>query len=56
VVDLTPESVVIEVTGTEAEIDGVVAMVRTYGIKELVRTGAVVMSRGSGSIEEALKR
>lgn len=56
VVDLTPESVVIEVTGTEAEIDGFVAMVRTYGIKELVRTGAVVMSRGSGSIEEALKR
>jgi acetolactate synthase small subunit len=30
--------------------------VRTYGIKELVRTGAVVMSRGSGSIEEAIKR
>lgn len=56
VVDLTPESVVIEVTGTEAEIDGFVTMVRTYGIKELVRTGAVVMSRGSGSIEEALKR
>jgi hypothetical protein len=56
VVDLTPESVVVEVTGTEAEIDGFVAMVRTYGIKELVRTGAVVMSRGSGSIEEALKR
>jgi acetolactate synthase I/III small subunit len=56
VVDLTPESVVVEVTGTESEIDGFVAMVRTYGIKELVRTGAVVMSRGSGSIEEALKR
>jgi acetolactate synthase-1/3 small subunit len=56
VVDLTPESVVVEVPGTEAEIDGFVAMVRTYGIKELVRTGAVVMSRGSGSIEEALKR
>ena len=56
VVDLTPESVVVEVTGTESEIDGFVTMVRTYGIKELVRTGAVVMSRGSGSIEEALKR
>jgi acetolactate synthase-1/3 small subunit len=56
VVDLTPESVVVEVTGTETEVDDFVAMVRTYGIKELVRTGAVVMSRGSGSIEEALKR
>jgi acetolactate synthase-1/3 small subunit len=56
VVDLTPESIVVEVTGTEVEIDDFVAMIRTYGIKELVRTGAVVMSRGSGSIEEALKR
>jgi acetolactate synthase-1/3 small subunit len=55
-VDLTPESVVVEVTGPESEIDDFVAMVRLYGIKELVRTGAVVMSRGSGSIEEALKR
>jgi len=56
VVDLTAESAVVEVTGTEAEVDAFVALVRTYGIKELVRTGAVVMTRGSGSIEEALKR
>jgi len=56
VVALAPESVVVEVAGTETEVDAFVALVRTYGIKELVRTGAVVMSRGSGSIEEALKR
>ncbi|MBA2700459.1 MAG: acetolactate synthase small subunit [Chloroflexi bacterium] len=56
VVDLAEGSVMIEVTGTEAEIDTFVALVRAYGIKELVRTGAVVMARGSGSIEEAIKR
>jgi acetolactate synthase-1/3 small subunit len=56
VVDLAAESAIVEVTGTEAEVDAFVALVRTYGIKELVRTGAVVMTRGSGSIEEALKR
>ena len=56
IVDLTAESVMVEVTGTEAEVDEFVALVRTYGIKELVRTGAVVMTRGAGSIEEALKR
>jgi len=56
VVDLAEESVIVEVTGTESEIDAFVALVRTYGIKELVRTGAVVMARGSGSIEEAIKR
>ena len=56
VVDLAAESMIVEVTGTETEVDAFVALVRTYGIKELVRTGAVVMTRGSGSIEEALKR
>ena len=56
VVDLAGESVVVEVTGPEAEIDQFLALVRTYGIKETVRTGAVVMSRGSSSIEEAIKR
>jgi len=56
VVDLADGSVIVEVTGNESEVDAFVALVRTYGIKELVRTGAVVMARGSGSIEEAIKR
>ncbi len=56
VVDLAPESVIVEVTGPESDVDAFVSLVRTYGIKELVRTGAVVMSKGSASIEEATKR
>jgi acetolactate synthase I/III small subunit len=56
VVDLSAEAVVVEVTGPESEVDAFLALVRTYGIKETVRTGAVVMSRGSGSIEEQVKR
>ena len=56
VVDMVEGSVIAEVTGTEPEIDTFVSLVRTYGIKELVRTGAVVMARGAGSIEEAVKR
>ena len=56
VVDLGPDSVIVEVSGPEREIDDFVALVRGYGIKELVRTGAVVMGRGSASIEEALKK
>jgi acetolactate synthase-1/3 small subunit len=56
IVDLTAESVIVEATGTEAQVDALVALLRGFGIKELVRTGSVVMSRGSGSIEEAIKR
>ncbi len=56
IVDLGPESMIVEVSGTEAEVDTFVGLVRIFGIKELVRTGAVVMSRGAASIEEALKK
>ena len=56
VLDVTAESVVAEVTGSEEDVDTFVALVRGYGIKELVRSGAVVMARGSQSIEEAIRR
>jgi acetolactate synthase-1/3 small subunit len=55
-VDITDGSVIVEAAGSESEVDAIVALLRSYGIKELVRTGTVVMARGSASIEEALKR
>jgi acetolactate synthase-1/3 small subunit len=56
IVDMAPDSVIVEMTGTETEVDALIALFRGYGIKELVRTGTVVMSRGPQSIEEATKR
>ncbi len=56
VVDLSAESVIVESTGTEGEVDSLVALLRGFGIKEIVRTGTVVMSRGSGSIQESSRR
>ena len=56
VVDLATESLIVEATGTEAEVDALIALLRGFGIKELVRSGTVVMSRGAGSIEEAVRR
>jgi acetolactate synthase-1/3 small subunit len=56
IVDLGPESIIVEMSGPETDVDAFVGLVRIFGIKELVRTGAVVMARGSASIEEALKK
>jgi acetolactate synthase-1/3 small subunit len=56
IVDMAPESVIVATTGTETEVDALIALLRGYGIKELVRTGTVVMSRGPQSIEEATRR
>jgi acetolactate synthase I/III small subunit len=35
-----------EATGPEEKIDSLVQVLRTYGIKELVRTGVVAMTKG----------
>ena len=51
VIDIAADSVVIEATGTEDEIDALAALVAGFGIKELVRTGSIAMARGSGAIE-----
>jgi acetolactate synthase-1/3 small subunit len=47
VVDVSPESLIIEITGTEDKIDGLVEMLKPYGVLEMARTGRVAMSRGS---------
>jgi acetolactate synthase-1/3 small subunit len=56
IVDMAAEAVIVETTGTESEVDALIALLRGYGIKEMVRTGTVVMSRGAQSIEEATRR
>ena len=47
VVDVAPTALVIEITGTEDKIDGLLEVLRHYGILEMVRTGRVAMSRGA---------
>jgi acetolactate synthase-1/3 small subunit len=52
VVDVAPESLTIEITGAEDKIDGLLEVLRPYGVLEMVRTGIVAMRRGktSGSL------
>ena len=50
VVDVAPDSVIIETTGTEEKIDGLLEALRPYGLLELVRTGRVGMVRGPRSV------
>ena len=46
IVDVSPESLVIETTGTEDKIDSLLEVLRPYGVLEMVRTGRVAMARG----------
>ncbi len=47
IVDVAPDSVVVEATGDEDKIDGLVELLRPKGIVEMVRTGRIAMVRGS---------
>jgi acetolactate synthase-1/3 small subunit len=48
VVDVGRRSVVIEVTGTDDKIEAFEALVRPFGLVEMVRTGEIAISRGRG--------
>ncbi len=46
VVDVSPKSLIVEVSGTEEKIDAFIEALRPYGISELARTGRIAMRRG----------
>lgn len=50
VVDVGPESLVIETTGTEDKIDSLLEVLRPYGLLEMVRTGRIAMVRGNSRV------
>jgi acetolactate synthase I/III small subunit len=47
IVDVATDSVIVEVTGTEEKIEGMIELLRPIGIMEMVRTGQVAMTRGA---------
>ena len=56
IVDVSPESLVIETTGTEDKIDSLVEVLRPYGVIEMVRTGRVAMARGTTPVRPIAPR
>lgn len=53
VVDVGPDSVILELTGKPEKLDGFVGMLMPYGLIELARTGVTAIARGSVSIKDA---
>ena len=44
---MAPDSLTIEITGAEDKIDGLLEVLRPYGVLEMARTGRVAMARGA---------
>jgi acetolactate synthase-1/3 small subunit len=49
IVDVAPDSVIVEITGTEDKIESLLELLRPMGVLEMVRTGQVAMMRGTAS-------
>jgi acetolactate synthase-1/3 small subunit len=56
-VDVGPNTVIVEITGTQDKIDGLVAILQPFGVTEMVQTGTVAMTRGprGGAAKDALR-
>ena len=52
IVDISPENVVIEITGSQGKIDAICAMMAQFEIIEIARTGTIAISRGPIPVNE----
>jgi acetolactate synthase-1/3 small subunit len=56
VVDVAPDAVTIEVTGTSDKLEAFLRVLEPFGIRELVQSGLVAIGRGSRSIADRALR
>lgn len=51
VVDVAHDSLVVEITGDSDKIDAFIQLMKTFGVKEIARTGITALPRGMRSVE-----
>ena len=56
VVDVAPDAVTIEATGSPDKLDALLRVLEPFGIRELVQSGVVAVGRGSRSITDRTLR
>ncbi|SRR5579871_6099390 len=49
VVDVAPDSMIIEITGADEKIDGLLEILRPFGVLEVAKTGCLAMTRGAST-------
>lgn len=49
IVDVSPESLVVEITGNQDKVESLIEVLSPYGLLELARTGRLAMLRGTNT-------
>lgn len=47
IIDVSPETLTVEITGAPDKIEALIDLLRGFGIKQIARTGATAISRGT---------
>ncbi|MBE6071517.1 MAG: acetolactate synthase small subunit [Clostridium butyricum] len=55
IIDLSTDTLTIELTGDESKISALINLMEEYGIEELVRTGITALQRGEKTIKNSLE-
>jgi len=55
IIDISPDAIIIEITGDPDKIDAFVRLMQPYGIKEVARTGVTALHRGAKSVRDTVK-
>lgn len=56
IIDVNNQIMTIETTGTEDKVNALIELLRPFGLKEVVRTGKIALSRGSKDISTSKKQ
>ena len=51
IADVSPDQLMIEISGQEKKIEAFIEQVRPYGIREVARTGRIALVRGDRPLE-----
>lgn len=53
IIDVTQDSMIVELTGTQTKLEAFLELVKDYEILELARTGLTGLSRGADSVQDS---